>query len=673
MFSSLAAEHLVVGIYLLEDGRFRYVNERLAQMLGYSREALLGKRLQDIVTPSERHNVHETIQRALRGESVKEHYERKAVRRDGSTIDVEIFGSRFSLNGKPMIASVVVDATDRKSMEAEAQFSSMVYYHSAQAMVVTDAGGIILTANPAFSVITGYGLDEVRGRRLNILSSGRHDTAFYERMWQELIEHGTWEGDIWNRRKNGEVYVERLSINTTYNEDGTPRCRIGLFSDITEHKKEQEHIWQQARHDQLTGLPNRYMFSECLESKLAYANRAQTGLALLYLDLDFFKDVNDSLGHAQGDELLRQVAARLSKCARKTDLVARLGGDEFCIIADGMSDRAGIAALCAKVSHVLREPYQLGDFKGTISACIGAALYPDDASNAEELVHHADMAMYAAKRKGRNEYAFYESAMAGETQRRTLLSRELADALQDEQFTLHYQPILDLKTRRIAKLEALLRWNHPERGLLGPMQFVPQAEDSGLIVGIGEWVFRQATRMLLIWRRMYSPGLRITINVSLAQLMDERMRPEDWLAHLDTLKLPYDSVVIEITEKLLQERNPSVARKLDVFCRAGIRMALDDFGTGYSSVAYLKRMHLDYLKIDESFVYQAEARADQMALCDAVILMAHRLGLPVVAEGIATEAQLSLVTDLGCDFGQGMHFYSAIPAPQIEALLRTGG
>lgn len=668
MFRGLA-ENLVVGIYLLEDDRFRYVNDRMAQMLGYPREELLGRSLQDMVPADERELVREKIRHTLYGETRRVHYERRARRSDGSVFDVEVFGSSFNLNGKPLIAAVMVDVTDRKSAEAEAQFSSMVYHHSTQAMVVTDANGVILTANPAFTDITGYELDDVLGQRLNILSSGQHDSAFYEEMWCALLEYGTWEGEIWNRRKGGEIYVERLSITTTYNDDGSPRCRIGLFSDVTKHKKEQEHIWRQARHDYLTGLPNRYLFNECLDSKLDYAARAQTGLALLYLDLDFFKEVNDSLGHAWGDELLRQVAVRLTKCVRKTDLVARLGGDEFCVIADGLSDEREVEKLCRKINQVLGEPYDLGESQGSVSASIGASLYPRDGQSADELVHNADLAMYAAKRRGRSEHAFYEPSMRRDAADRNELSRDLAHALRSEQFTLHYQPIFELKSNTLSKVEALLRWEHPDKGLLQPLQFMPQAEDTGLIVSIGEWVFRQATAMLVRWRQLHRPELRIAINVSPVQLMDEGMRPEAWLAHLDELGLPHDSVVVEIPERLLLEMNPAVAEKLEVFRCAGLGVALDDFGTGYSSVAHLKRLHIDYLKIDPSFIHQVETREDHRVLCDAIIMMAHRLGLIVVAEGVSSGMQLQLLRQMGCDFGQGKHFFKPMPAAQLEDCL----
>lgn len=670
MFRGLA-ENLVVGMYLLEDGRFRYVNQRLAQMLGYTREGLLGKSLLDVAAPDEHTLVQEKIEQTLYGESYKVHYERKARRMDGSVFDAEVFGSRFEINGKPMIAAVMVDVTSRKRAEIEAQFSSLVYHHSTQAMVVTDANGVILTTNPAFTEITGYRLEDVVGHRLNMLSSGKHDAAFYEKMWRSLLATGTWEGEVWNRRKDGEIYVEKLSISTTYNDDGSPRCRVGLFSDVTEHKKEQEHIWRQARHDHLTGLPNRYLFHECLAAKLDYADRASTSLALLYLDLDFFKDVNDTLGHAWGDELLRQVAQRLAHCVRKTDLVARLGGDEFCIIADGLSSENEIRKLCQKISATLGAPYALGDYRGVVSTCIGVAMYPQDAQSADDLLHNADLAMYSAKRRGRGEYAFYDAAMRREAVRRSELSRDLVHALRDDQFTLHYQPILDLKSQCIVKVEALLRWNHPEKGLIGPMAFIPQAEDSGLIVGIGEWVFRQATRMLVQWRHQYVPDLKITVNVSPVQLMDDRMSPKDWLAHLKALGLPYDSVVIEITERLLLDMSPTVTAKLDAFRDAGVCVALDDFGTGYSSVSYLKRLHIDYLKIDQSFVHQIESREENRALCDAIILMAHRLGLVVVAEGVATESQRRILTEMQCDFGQGLRFFEAMTALQFERLLKS--
>ncbi|WJJ92925.1 diguanylate cyclase [Neopusillimonas aromaticivorans] len=358
-------------------------------------------------------------------------------------------------------------------------------------MVITDANGVIVTVNPSFTDITGYPLDEVVGQRLNILSSGRHPEAFYREMWGQLAKTGKWRGEIWNRRKNGQEYVENLVINTSYNDDGSVRCRIGVFSDITAKKENEQFIWRQANYDFLTGLPNRKLLEDRLGVELARAHRSQTEVALIFLDLDFFKEVNDTLGHAMGDDLLRQVARRLTQCVREADTVARLGGDEFVIIAGGITDRGVIRRICEQVLQSLAKPYRLKEQTAYVSASVGVAFYPGDASDAARLMRHADLAMYAAKDAGRSQFRFYDVKMHEAVRERWKLARDLLGALEKGEFVLHYQPVIDLKTGRIAKAEALIRWRHPERGFVSPALFIPFAEDNGLIINIGNWVLKK--------------------------------------------------------------------------------------------------------------------------------------------------------------------------------------
>lgn len=391
LYQSLA-DHVAVGLYLIEDDHFRYVNMRLAQLLGYTRDELVGMSLYDIVAHDERQRVAETLRQTLTGDRSSIHYERKARRKDGSYIDVEIFGSRVQIGDKLLVAGVMVDVTTRKQDENMAELTGLVYEHSRHAMVVTDANGVIITVNPAFSDITGYTLDEVVGRRMNVLSSGRHDKEFFRAMWQSIQETGSWDGEIWNRRKDGNEYVEKLTITTTFNEDGSVRCRVGMFSDITEQKQHDDRIWHHAHFDLLTGLPNRLMLQEGLDAKMVYAEHTGAAFALLYLDLDLFKDINDTLGHTQGDEMLRQVAGRLLGCVRRSDLVVRLGGDEFCIVADAMSDEEEVRGLCEKIVRTIAEPYVLGEDRGLISVSVGVAFYPrEDRQEARSSFRSSDL------------------------------------------------------------------------------------------------------------------------------------------------------------------------------------------------------------------------------------------------------------------------------------------
>lgn len=672
LFKGLA-ENAMVGVYVVYQGRFLYVNAKLLDMLGYARAEMLQRMsLFDIVAHDEKHLVEAHLKRTMSGDISQFHYERKALKKDGSFIDVEVYCSRMAFGAQVVLVGLMLDITQRKADAESAHLASLVYKHSSEAMVITDANGVIITVNPSFTDITGYSLDEVLGQRLSILSSGRHSEAFYREMWGQLVKTGKWRGEIWNRRKNGEEYAESLVINTSYNDDGSVRCRIGVFSDITIKKENEQFIWRQANYDFLTGLPNRKLLEDRLAIELARANRSKTEVALVFLDLDFFKEVNDSMGHAMGDELLRQVARRLTQCVREADTVARLGGDEFVIITGGLTDHAVVRRICEQVLQSLAKPYRLKDQLAYVSASVGVAFYPGDSKDQEQLMRHADLAMYAAKDAGRSQFRFYDVKMHEAVRERWQLSRDLLGALEKGQFELHYQPVIDLVTGRIAKAEALIRWRHPDRGFVSPAQFIPFAEDNGIIIGIGNWVFDEATRQLVAWRNLGFEDFNVGINVSPVQLRGEGLDHRQWLQRLQDLGLPPGQLVVELTERVLMDVAPIVTEKLLAFRDAGVQVALDDFGTGYSSLSYLKKFDIDYLKIDQSFVRNLAEGSEDMALCEAMIMMAHKLGLQVIAEGVEMTHQRDLLKGIGCDFAQGYLFSKPVPAAAFTELLRSG-
>lgn len=669
MFRGIA-ENTMVGVYIVQDGRFRFVNATMANMFCYERHEMLSTLDAYAIFPEEdRAKVKAHTYQRLNGEVPSTGQERRGRRKDGSIINLEIFGSVMELDGEQVTMGMAMDITERKEVEASARMAALVYQNSSEAMVVTDGGGVIVNVNPAFSAITGYGADEVIGNKLSLLSSGRHDKAFYQAMWHALNNSGKWQGDVWNRRKNGEEYAERLSINTSYNDDGTVRCRIGLFSDITKKKQSDAFIWRQANYDHLTGLPNRQLFQDRLDRAIARSNRSGLPMALVFLDLDFFKDVNDTLGHGMGDELLKQVAGRLNACVRATDTVARLGGDEFTIIVGELHDCEVAERICEATLRELAQPYYLGEEAASISTSMGVTFYPDDGEDAQELLKNADLAMYAAKDKGRNQFCYFTPIMQQNAHNRRQLLRDLVGAMDQSQFVLHYQPIVELSSGRIQKAEALIRWIHPELGQISPADFIPFAEDAGIIVGIGDWVFREAARQVALWRASYNHDFQISVNVSPVQFMAEGLSHEAWLAQLQELNLSGQSIVVEITERLLMDAGAQVSSKLLAFRDAGIQVALDDFGTGYSSLSYLKKFDIDYIKIDQSFVRNLGPDTEDMALCEAIIVMAHKLGLTVIAEGVETREQRDLLVRAGCDYGQGYLFSPPVAAEQFSALL----
>ena len=564
---------------------------------------------------------------------------------------------------------IMKDISDHKRSEIASQLGAQVFLHSTEGMMVTDADNIILAINPAFTKITGYSESDILGKTPRILHSGQQDKAFYQEMWRALSSEGHWRGEIRNRRKDGAIYIESLVINTIYNQDGTVSRRIALFSNITEKKKLEEQIWQQANFDSLTGLPNRRLFHDRLTQGIKRTQREHAKLALIFLDLDHFKEINDALGHDMGDTLLSEAARRITSCVRESDTVARMGGDEFTIILPLLNRTGGIDYITANILERLAEPFTLGAEQAFVTASIGIALYPDDAADVEALISNADQAMYAAKNLGRNRSCYFTSALQETAQNRMRLTNDLRAALAESQFLVYYQPIIELATGIVRKAEALIRWQHPIRGLIAPDEFIPLAEETGMIVTIGDWVFKQAACQVKRLRALHHADFQISVNKSPLQFRNDASFFKTWFSHFHQLELPEPAIVIEITESLLMDNNSAITDKLLAFHDAGIQVALDDFGTGYSTLSYLKKFHIDYLKIDRMFVNNLERDADNVALCEAIIVMAHKLRLKVIAEGVETEAQRKILAEAGCDYAQGYLFSRPVPAAELEAFL----
>jgi diguanylate cyclase (GGDEF)-like protein len=472
-----------------------------------------------------------------------------------------------------------------------------------------------------------------------------------------------------HRRKDGSDFPVDIFLQLVKEGDGN-RLFVEIMRDITQKKKTDELIWNQANFDTLTGLPNRRMFRDRLEQEIKKAHRANLQLALLFIDLDHFKEVNDTLGHNIGDILLIEAARRIGGCVRESDTVAHLGGDEFTVILSEQGDVDSVARIAQNIIDALVAPFQLDEERAFISASIGITFFPDDAVDVDALLKNADQAMYAAKTQGRNRYHYFTSSMQETAKTRMRITNDLRGALADRQFRLVYQPIVTLANGAIHKAEALIRWQHPVRGVICPTEFISVAEGTGMIVEIGDWVFREAASQAARWRASHYAKFQISINVSPVQFGYKGANFKAWLEYMQELGLPGQSVVVEITEGLLMDAHASVTGQLLAFRDAGIRVSLDDFGTGYSSLSYLKKFHIDYLKIDQSFVHALESDSNDMALCEAIIVMAHKLGLKVIAEGVETEGQRNLLAAAGCDYGQGYLFSKPISSEEFETLLK---
>ncbi|OAI05323.1 EAL and GGDEF domain-containing protein [Methylomonas methanica] len=660
---SFGMDQMHDSAYLItENAGFVYINNQSCKALGYSHQELLQMSVFDVDPCFPRHvwAAHWAELKIKRSNKLETIHKTK----DGRLFPVEVVANYFEYANVGYNLAIARDISERKRIEEALQQAALIYQNSSEAMLLADSDDRILTINAAFTTITGYQSDEVVGKHIGILNTGGHSEA----MWQAIHSKGSWQGEIWDKRKNGELFAKWLTINTIFDAQQTMQRRVALFSDITEKKKTEGVIWQQANFDPLTQLPNRRMFYDRLSQDIKKAHREHKRLALLFIDLDLFKEVNDTLGHDMGDELLQIAAHRILASVRETDTVARLGGDEFTVILSDVGDPANAERIAGNLLQKMTECFQLGNEIAYISTSIGIAFYPDDADNLKSLLKHADQAMYAAKRQGRNQYCFFIPTMQESAQARLRLSNDLRLALAGQQFYLCYQPIVELATNTVRKAEALIRWQHPTRGLISPADFIPIAEETGLISSIGNWIFQEAAEQTSRWRQSIHEKFQISINKSPVQFRNERDSHRDWLDRLEALSLSGQSVVIEITEGLLLDANSSVAEQLLSFRDAGIQVSLDDFGTGYSSLSYLKKFDIDYLKIDQSFVRNLAIGSDDMALCEAIIVMAHKLGIKVIAEGIETSSQRELLTAAGCDFGQGYLFAKPLPAQEFERL-----
>ncbi|NDP47822.1 MAG: EAL domain-containing protein [Sulfuriferula multivorans] len=569
--------------------------------------------------------------------------------------------------------------TERREAQAKASLSQQgarlqllakVFEHSAEAIMITDADNRIIEVNHSFTDMTGYTLVDAQGQNPSMLASGRTTPEEYRAMWQSILTDNFWQGEIWSARKDGSLHPIRLSISTVQGEGNAIENYIGSFTDISEHQAATEQIHHLAYHDTLTGLANRLSLQGRLEQALASAKRDNKHVAVLFIDLDRFKDINDSLGHQTGDRLLIEVANRLKAKVRETDIVARLGGDEFVVVLTDIKT-AAVAMWTDKILVSLDKTYHIESYQLNVSASIGVAISPEDGDDINSLMKHADAAMYHAKSAGRNNVQFFTRSITQASFERIELGHAMNRALEQRQFVLHYQPLVDFATGNIISLEALVRWQHPVKGLIPPDKFIPIAEETGFIEPLGLWVLNEALHQLALWRASgIATTVRMGINLSVHQLRMHAL-PETIGNLLVQHQLTPPDLELEITESAAMQ-NPQVTTEILGRLRAmGVELAIDDFGTGYSSLSYLKLLPIHRLKLDRSFVRDIEHDPNDAAICSATIAMAHSLSLSVVAEGVETHAQRDFLGTLGCDILQGYLFSRPLPAAELEAFLRS--
>lgn len=671
--SDMAATLQAIPDLLIEvdiDGRHLQILTPRTQTLTTPVTEILGKTLDQVLPEEAANTVRHALLEALEQGGSYGHLIQVPAPQGICWFELSVARKGKAPGSVPSFIVLSRDVTTRLQAEREIRLYADVIKHSSEAILITDRNNRIISANPALLRYSGYSLAELLGQNPRMLSSGHTPRDAYREMWASIEQQGYWQGELWDRRKNGESHPKWVSISAIHNDQGEITNYVASYTDITDRKLAEERIDYIAHHDVLTGLVNRFSLEERLEQALLTAHRDNSRLALLFIDMDRFKDINDSLGHHTGDSLLIEVGQRLKQLVRENDIVARLGGDEFVAVLSQVNSSVNVAGIATEIVETLGQPYRIQGRVLHSTPSIGICLFPDDGQDAEELMKNADLAMYHAKDQGRNGFQFFSEELNRSIQQRLQVEQELRAGLDRDEFELYYQPICDCRGQ-LTGVEALIRWNHPQRGLLIPNHFIPVAEESGIILNIGAWVIVQACRQQATWRGEGLTGLCISVNLSVKQLYlaDLVHQVRQALSEYD---IGEGQLRFEITESTAMHNPDQAIEQLRQLRQLGISIAIDDFGTGYSSLAYLKLLPINILKLDRTFVKDIEYDDNDVAICAATISLAHNLGLQVVAEGVENAAQRDFLIGHACDQLQGYLYGRPMPAADIPALASAG-
>ncbi|MDD5249326.1 MAG: EAL domain-containing protein [Rhodocyclaceae bacterium] len=641
-----------------ETARFVAFNTVAHEQLGYGREEFAGLRLHDVEMTDSSEGICRRIDFVQApGWS---NFETRHRHKDGSIRDVQVVAQWLVLDDRPMLHCTFRDITDRKAAERELHIYASIFNHSGEGILVTDRDNRIVAVNPAFTQLTGYAAEEVLGRNPRVLASGKTPPQTYQTMWASLRASDFWQGELWDRRKDGTIYPKWTVISVIRDSHNEIAHYVGSFTDISERKAAEDRIDYLAHYDPLTGLLNRFNLEMRLEQALLSAHRSGEQVAVMFIDMDRFKTINDTLGHHVGDLLLAEVGRRLRTIVRESDIIARFGGDEFVVVLAGMSGAVGAAPVASKILQNLGMHYTIDDNLLHSTPSIGISVFPEDGIDTATLMKNADTAMYHAKDQGRNNVQFFTAAMNVAASERMTIERELRVALAEGQLELHYQPQIRTDDGRTCGVEALVRWRHPQRGLVPPLAFIPIAEDAGLIEDLGAWVLNEACRQTAAWRAEGIADIKMAVNVSAHQLRSSTFVATVHAA-LTRHGLRGSDLELEITESVAMADPERAIERLQSLRQLGIDLSIDDFGTGYSSLAYLKLLPIQRLKLDRAFVRDIETDENDAAISAATVALAHSLGLKVVAEGVETEGQRHFLERHRCDFLQG--YLLGRPAP----------
>jgi len=658
-----------------KTGCYTYVSPNLEMLLGYPSTEIIGQTPFDLMPTREAERVkHIFFTQIAKDQLPINRLVNKNLHKNGHEVILETSGVPFYddsgvFNG---YRGIDRDITASFKQEQKEKMAVMVQDNTSEAVMVIDKNLRIVSINPAFTKTTGYTFDEIQGKTPNVLSSGKQDKFFYQQMWEAINDLGYWQGEIWNRRKSGEVYPEWLNINSIKDDAGKVIYYSAIFSDISSQEHIRKRLHTLAYYDDLTGLPNRELFHDRLDNALTQSHRNDKKLGLMFLDIDRFKNVNDSLGHKVGDLLLSAIAKKLQECIRDSDSVSRIGGDEFTILVNDISQPDDTIIVAQKIIDAFSKPLKLPDgLELYATTSIGICVYPDDGPNSDILIKNADTAMYRAKESGRNNYQFYTKEMSQHFSERLSLETDLHKAISQNELSVAYQPQVSLLTGEIVGFEALVRWNHSKHGWISPTKFIPIAEDSGLIYQIGEWVLKQACQQIKLWHEYFDPKLKVAVNVSSHQLCKSDV-VNSILEIIDSFDLPHEAIELELTESSLMDNVESVSHTMDKLSKTGIQLAIDDFGTGYSSLSYIKRFSIDKLKIDKSFVQDISTDKNDVEIVTAIIAMANNLGVEVIAEGVESIEEAVFLHEHGCHEIQGYYFSKPKFAEEINVMLEEG-
>jgi diguanylate cyclase (GGDEF)-like protein/PAS domain S-box-containing protein len=658
------AGYFVVGF----DGRILQANVAGARMLGVARAEAGRYRFRDFVRRAWRPGFEAFFEAALNSRAQQRHELEMTCVEDGLPAAMVLLANA---DGSGQACRIVVepreDAARLAALERSEERFRRIVHCADEGILEIDALGFITFVNPRMAALLGGEIEDLLEQPLLIFMDEEGRSRFEAHDVRR--PHGQGErAELKFLRRDGAFVWTSAATTPLFDTAGHYVGVLALVSDITRQRASAERIWHQANYDELTGLPNRHMFRDRLRQEMHKADRGSGFLALLFLDLDHFKEVNDRLGHAMGDALLAEAARRIKGCVRASDTLARLGGDEFTVVLAGLDRVGNVDRIAQSIVDTLARPFELGGEQAEVSASVGIALYPADARGLPELLSCADQAMYASKNAGRKRYSYFTPDLQEAALERRAIAAELRQALLENQFEILYQPIVSLHSGAVHKAEALLRWRHPQRGLLAPAQFIPFAESNGLIVEIGDWVFREAARQVRRWQDSIAPSFQVSVNKSPVQFRRDATLYQGWLECMRALDLPPRSIVVEIGESTLLDGADRVIERLRQYHTLGLQVALDHFGTGHASLAHLKRFAIDFVKIDSAFAALVDADGGELALYEAIVAMAHKLGLEVVAEGVETAAQRVLLQNAGCDYAQGYMFGHPMTAQALEAM-----